>query len=661
MTEYDAITSSDDWYTSRSEDHNGALQYRELEKCARHIIKRFNDYKREMDSRVANYEKLEMLADGEVISPKPDLPNVSSGETAGIVRRLARSLVQNTPNVEVICDFDDDSEAGIFARYLVTSKIIGTDQYSNDMQQNLFASTKLAITLGFDSVIPTLLQDAGGSWYIKYDNIHYRDVFPEPGVKDIRDATEVFVRRYMTPGEIKYLIRNQVAGWDIPALKRMVTNPAPSRESQSVSHQDKRRKQIPDGYSLITQYTNSGDPFLTFDEREGTLLRIEKNKHPLKYHPVYFLILEKDSQQPLGRSQVELLLGRQEFQDLLLNGAMKAHYRNINPTIIGFGTTNAKPNLSPGKYLEISNPNARLEPFEVSTQSLLQFGAISRDNMGSMVNLVGSPDQQLATQAGFGMSKTPQGVEQQQQVVDVTTNNYQKAIESFVSHYCSHALNIYVQELKGSTKIKPNSDTRRRLLDAGFQELDVLDKEGVLMKNSSFEKDGTLKLDFSSLSQSEYYVRCVPGSLTEMEDEKQLRILQEMYIPLSQAMPAIVNSGDQEMIANATAAMKFILKKAIELSGSAHSMEISAIFSEGYTPRIQAFEDRAAQLESGIGDFGEETVTLIENAVTLVKKLETKVSSLEAEHKKMIEAGGVNDTSGATIDNFAPPEVVPAA
>ena len=128
---------------------------------------------------------LEKLADGEVISPKPDLPNISSGETAGLVRRIARNLVQNTPNVDVISKFDDDSAKGIFARHILTSKIIGSDEYCNDMQQNLFASVKTSLTLGFACVIPVLLQDAAGGWYMKYDTIHYRDVFPEPGAKDI--------------------------------------------------------------------------------------------------------------------------------------------------------------------------------------------------------------------------------------------------------------------------------------------------------------------------------------------------------------------------------------------------------------------------------------------------------------------------------------------
>ena len=74
-----------------------------------------------------------MLADNQVISPKPDLPNISSGETAGMIRRIARNVVQNTPNVEVISKFDDDQERGVITRAILGEKIIGSDTYGNDM------------------------------------------------------------------------------------------------------------------------------------------------------------------------------------------------------------------------------------------------------------------------------------------------------------------------------------------------------------------------------------------------------------------------------------------------------------------------------------------------------------------------------------------------
>ena len=79
----------------------------------------------------------------------------------------------------------------------------------------------------------------------------------------------------------------------------------------------------------------------------------------------------------------------------------------------------------------------------------MQYGRSASRTWAAMVNLIGSADQQMATQAGGGMSATPQGVEAQQAMVDITTNNYQKAIESFFSHYCSYALTIYFQELQG--------------------------------------------------------------------------------------------------------------------------------------------------------------------------------------------------------------------
>lgn len=546
------------------------------------------DYKKEMDARCHNYHLLEKLADNKVISPKKDLPNVSSGETAGLIRRMARNMVQNTPNVEILNQFDNDTVMGILADYMLKTKVIGTDEYSNDMQQNLFASVKQGLTLGFDCVVPVLLQKADGEWYIEYDTIHYRDVFPEPGATDVRKASSVFVRRYLSKGTVKRLIKDQVSGWDIPALRELLRRQPspPPRDRQSNSQADNERKVISEGYEIVTWYSNTGAPFLTFSPSTQLLLRIEKNKHPAKWHPVFFMVLEKDSQQPLGKSQVELIMGRQEFQDLMFNGAIKLWYRNINPSIIGYGATNAIPNLSPGKYTPVSNPEARLEAFEVNTQTLMQFNQISQSNLGSMVNLVGSADQQMAVQAGNGFSATPQGVDAQQSMVDITTNNYQKAIESFFSHYCSYALTIYFQELKSTKRIRPDAANRVKLVNAGIPP-------------EAFDEDGYLDADYSQLA-TEYFVRCIPGSLTEMEDEKQVRILQELFVPLSQAMPAIAASGDPAALQNATAAMQFIIQKMIELSGSNRSADLKSLMSTGMPEEVSMFDQRVGEMENRI-------------------------------------------------------------
>lgn len=633
------ITEFEQWYTHYELDpRDGSLLPRGgIADPAARMQRMFERYKREMQIRVANYGTLEKLGAGEVISPKPDLPNISSGETAGLVRRIARNLVQNTPNVEVISKWDDDKIRGIFIKHILTSKIIGSDEYSNDMQQNLFASTKTALILGFDAVVPVLLQDAGGGWYMKYDSIHYRDVFPEPGCKDVRQATDVFIRRYLTEGEIKQIIAGNVQGWDHNALKAVLKTAPNSRQMESVDHETKRTGAIPTGYEIITYYSSDGAPFLTFSPRDMLLLRIEKNKHPLKQHPVHFLVLEKDDQQPLGKSQVELLVGRQDFQDLMLNGAMKLWYRNINPSIIGYGTVNSIPNLSPGKYTEIANPNAKIEAFEVNTGTLMQYGQISQQNLGSMVSLVGAADQQMAAQTGNGMSATPQGVDAQQAMVDITTNNYQKAIEAFFSHYCSYALTIFFQELKTVKGLTVTADARQKLVAAGLD-------------STQITEDGSVELDFAELCQSEYFVRCIPGSLVELEDEKQIRLLNELFIPLSQAMPALANSGDQQAIQQASRAMQYIIQKQIELSGAAAAEELKKLWTGQDDATMQGAQ-RIDEVEQRIESASMQSEIDLDQITEVMAGMQQQMSQMHQVQSALLEKLGVLDPQTAEQPN----------
>ncbi len=629
VKEYKVVKEFDDWYEKLERDpNNGGFRTFAIAPCALHTFQMYEKFRTEMEMRTHNFHKLEKLAAGEVLTTKPDLPNVSSGDTAGLVRRASRNVVQNTPNIEILSEFDDDSVEGIFTRHILLSKVIGSDEYSNDMQQNLFASTMSAFTLGFDCVIPVLLQDAQGGWFIKYDSIHYKDVFPENNAKDIRQAHKVFVRRYLSKADVHYLIETNAAGWDIDALKQLICSDPPARRHESTSHERKKQGQLPEGYEIATLYTDSGDPFLTFDVRHKLLLRIEQNKHPMKKHPVHFLILEKDNQQPLGKSMVELSMGRQEFQDLLLNGAMKLWYWEINPTLIGRGVNSAT-NLGPGKFVGISNPNATVEPLSVSTQTLMQHGAISQQNLGAMVNTIGAADQQMAAGAGNGMSATPQGVEAQQSMVDITTNNYQKAVESFFSHYCSYALTIYFQELKSVKKVKPNAEARQRLLAAG-------------LNTDAFDDKGVLNLDWEPLA-TQYFVRCVPGSLVEMEDEKQLRILNELFIPLSQAMPALAQAQDGDMLKAAIQTMQYIMGKQIQLSGARDAGNIAKLWKGEDVEAINERDARILSLEESVGVSTEAVEAEQTQATATIAQLQAQVSELTQNFSVLLQKLGVQD------------------
>jgi hypothetical protein len=325
----------------------------------------------------------------------------------------------------------------------------------------------------------------------------------------------------------------------------------------------------------------------------------------------------------------------------MLNGAMKLWYRNINPSIIGYGAVNAIPNLSPGKYTQISNPNAKIEAFEVNTQTLMQYGQISEQNLGSMVSMIGSADQQMATQAGNGMSATPQGVEAQQAMVDITTNNFQKAIESFFSHYCSYALTIYFQELKAVKQVKLTADARMKLLEAG-------------LAVELVHKDGTLDIDFEELA-TEYWVRVVPGSLVEMEDEKQLRVLNELFIPLSQAMPALAAAQDQEMLSNAAKAMQYIIGKQIELSGASSAEDIGIIFKTGDVEVVAERDRKINAVEDAINEMVASTAAESEVQTQAISQLQEQMKLMAENQGLMLEKLGVPNEQPAPSSPSEPP------
>lgn len=655
-SEFDAVEDFPDWYTRTRLSPKGELIPSGFSDCARRKVHMFRRYKTEMDARTSTYWKYEKQAAAEVVSEKADLPNISSGENAGFVRRIARNVVQHTPNVFIKNQFDDDSIPGVVADYMLKSKVIGDDEYSNNMQQNLITTARRGFTIGFDCVIPVLQQEATGGWMMQYDTINYRDVFPEPGAKDIRRATDVYVRRYLTKGEVHNLIRNQVVGWDVSALKTLMgTNPI---MRERVDHESRKHSYNPEAYPVITYYNSSGDNFLTFDERSNLLLRIEKNKHPLKEHPVFFFIPERDDQQAYGKSLLSLTYGRQEFQDLFMNGSMKMFYRNINPPIIGYGTVNAIPNLSPGKYTQISNPNAKVEALEINTQALMMFGQIGQQNAANMVSLLGAADQQMAAQSTGGlMSQTPQGVDAQQQMVDITTNNYQKAMEQFFSRYCSYALTIYFQELKSTKSVTPTADVRKQMIDKGvpaeafLHEKQVIELEDGTKKtipaDDSGLKDGDLKIDFKDMAVI-YYVQCVPGSLVELEDEKQLRILKEIFVPLSQALPAMAQAQDQEGFSAASKAMRYIIQKTIELSGSAHTAELAAIF-EGNDDEATAQSERIRLLEEAIGGNQSQNEEDADVQLTVLEQMQQAISNLAATQAALAQAVGLPPAPGAGV------------
>jgi hypothetical protein len=196
-------------------------------------------------------------------------------------------------------------------------------------------------------------------------------------------------------------------------------------------------------------------------------------------------------------------------------------------------------------------------------------------------------------------------------------------------------------------KVEPSAEARIKLLEAG-------------MDPDAIKEDGCLYLDFEEMA-TEYWVRCVPGSLVELEDEKQLRILNQMFIPLSQSMPAIAASQDEEMLRQAARAMAYIIGKQIELSGSTSAKEIGLLWKTGDVDQVNTRDARIQAVEDRISTFDGDNELQLDLTTQAVQQLQEQMSLMAQNQQLLLEKLGVVEpgttTSSATVGEVPPATV----
>lgn len=182
------------------------------------------------------------------------------------------------------------------------------------------------------------------------------------------------------------------------------------------------------------------------------------------------------------------------------------------------------------------------------------------------------------------------------------------------------------------------------------------------MDSGLLKDDGTIDIDFNDMAV-EYFVRVVPGSLVEMEDEKQMRILNQLFIPLSQAMPALANSGDQAMLQQASQAMQYIVQKQIELSGSSSAQALGKIF-RGEGDEVTARDEKVRNMEEALNGMTIQMEMEQEIHAEAIVQMQKQISMMAENQQLLLEKLGVMNTastdSSPTSAGTVPPEGAPA-
>ena len=161
-------------------------------------------------------------------------------------------------------------------------------------------------------------------------------------------------------------------------------------------------------------------------------------------------------------------------------------------------------------------------------------------------------------------------------------------------------------------------------------------------------------------------MRCVPGSLAEIEDEKQLRILNQLFVPLSQAMPALAATQDQADDP-AGRAGDGLHHRASRSSCPARSRakDIGLLWNGGDVDEVNARDQRIAAARGAARRPDTQSHEELEMNATAISQLQEQMAQLGQNMQLLLEKLGVMGGGSTDSSNTSEPvesvEPVPAA
>lgn len=455
----------------------------------------------------------------------------SEGSTQYILRKTLADTIQRVPDGELQTQFDKASMEHIWTEYLFENKVMWSEFEGIDMMSNFTNTFKMAFVYAFAPVRSGFERDYDDDVRISYNLENWADVFVNPDCKDIRRPQTVWFRQYMSKEEVKGLIDEEGnvfdSTYEAETIKYCIDHElfsAKRWESEKMADKLKGATAI-ESLTLLTKYERGAKEFVTYVPEIGAVFRRVPNYDPRKGIPWSFFVLETDPDFPLGVSQVEFLLGDQQFNDLFQTSAYKNLLLAMEPPIMvaGWETNPSSYVFEPRKIWNLgNNPNqVKVDPVKIDNSVLSGWSTTRESIAASMLRNLNVMDGTVAKDSGTTFSKTAPGVLAQQEAKTININQYQKRMEFFISEWANQALRMYISSMGGVHELTVDEKTRRKLFDLGEEAAQTIVGDKV-------------EIDFDRLSTDLLEFKVRAGSLVQLKEDQERAALSEMVQPFIQ-------------------------------------------------------------------------------------------------------------------------------
>jgi hypothetical protein len=462
------------------------------------LDKIFNDAVKYMEPHFRPLKEFERIARNR---PHPGiashLPKVTDGTLAGLIQETPKRIIQQIPSGKVK---SDNEWLNIVGGFIFENEILPNSDYVHELIQKCWALTSKALTYGGQPAFVKFIQN-GEYFGTDFTLPYITDVLLEPGKLSDKDSNVIFMRAWYQPRDIDCIIQKEKdlaksakerdekydSPWDITELEK-ARDKFTSKDSLSRTPNEEAKGSDAGGVEIIHVFQRGiGGMFYSFSTATKGIVRRKTNKDPRGAVPIHFMYANVDFSNPIGRGSVEMSGGLQNLLDsevqayqwkriLEMDGPVIMRGSTINPASIK--------NKAGAKWDLGADPNAMVEPVKYSTTSLEQFPQNYGLIKSQILNLNNSLDTSVSAEAGNpGYSKTPAGIQANEQKLGVSDNYIRQQFEHTFQEIAETELNLWFAERQGTQELQLDKDTARKLRK--------LEPEGV-------SQDNKIRIDYAT-------------------------------------------------------------------------------------------------------------------------------------------------------------------
>ncbi len=273
--------------------------------------------------------------------------------------------------------------------------------------------------------------------------------------------------------------------WNIKRLKKVVDEFTETEKDVQEKNPTERGKAIKNsGIKFVTCFQRGFEaPFYTFapglDENENCV-RTTYNTNPTGDMPVNLLYAHQDLMNPYGRGLIEIAGGTQNVLDYFTQHDVLATQIGYQPPVRIRGdrtqTNLSSMVFSPSAFWFVGN--AEIDFVKTDSQIYSQFPSRYGLYKTQLMNLIGSGDASVSAESGNPQySKTPQGVQLQQERMGAHDNYLRQRCDEAYGRLANNMLNIHFANMQGTDRRKLIDEEAERLMKTGMIDQDPATKK----------------------------------------------------------------------------------------------------------------------------------------------------------------------------------------